>query len=869
MAEMTPMLRQYFEIKNEHKDYILFYRLGDFYEMFYDDAIIASEELDITLTKRNAGNGEKAPLCGVPYHSVDQYIAKLIDKRYKVAICEQVEDPSTAKGIVKREVVKLLTPGTISDPSMLNEDTNNYLMVIGVDKNFYAISYADVSTGLLKYRKYKIGDEESFFSAIYIIRPSEIVVKDNFILKERLENFIKATNFNIVITKEQRDTSSLDFQLESLKSFFKVNSLEGFGITNTDIACIDVLARLVDYLKLTQKTTLNHIRSIIYDASDKYMMIDAFTLKNLELIENMRSGDKKGSLLYVLDKTKTALGKRKLKSYIENPLLDKSEIELRLDRTEYLLKEFFVRTMLIDYLNEIYDIERLTTKLVLKTINPRDLIALKNSFKVFPDIAKLLKNTDEYRELFVKFNELIEITNLIENAINDDPPVSTRMGKFINSGYSKELDELRQVSENSEKILADLLETEREKTGIKSMKLGVNKVFGYYIEVTKTHKDKVPDYYIAKQTLVNADRYVVPELKILEEKILTAKEKINILEYNIYMDIVDMLLKQLDDMLFSANIIAEIDVYQSFASVSEKYSYVRPNITNDDSIKLVNSRHPVVESMLSYNEFVGNDASLNCEDSVISIITGPNMAGKSTYLRQVAIISLMMQIGCFVPCDSADISIVDRIFTRVGASDDLYRAKSTFMIEMLELANILNHATDKSLVILDEIGRGTSTFDGLSIAWALTEYIAMKIKCKTLFATHYHELTELENTLKGVVNYRITASEKNDDIVFLRKLVRGAASKSFGIAVAKLAGVPEDVIKRAKLVLKELEKNDIARPVISVNEEFLSNDNTLENDKTIEKYEELESYLLGISLENTSPINALMHLDKLIKILKD
>ncbi len=875
MSETTPMLRQYFEIKENYQDYILFYRLGDFYEMFYDDAIIASKVLDITLTKRNAGGGKKAPLCGVPYHSADQYMAKLIEKGYKVAVCEQVEDPATAKGIVKREVVRMLTPGTVSDPHMLNEGTNNFLMSIGEDQNNYVIAYADISTGLLKYRVFDVYDDENLLSAIYIIRPSEIIIKENFKMLDKLDSFIKASNFNITITKQLRNSNSVSFQLETIKSFFAISTLGGFGIDEESRASVDAIARLIEYLKVTQKTGLAHIKKIVFDSDDDFMHIDAFTMRNLELTENMSRGSVKGSLLNVLDRTKTALGKRKLKSYILSPLLNKAKINNRLDRTEFLLDELFIRSRLTQLLDEVYDIERITTKLVLKTINPRDIIALKNSFMVLPDIKQLFaENDNPFADLFANFNDLKDICNYLEIAVKDDPPISVRMGKFIKDGFSQDLDRLRSISDNSEALLDNLLEREREKTGIKNLKLGFNKVFGYYLEVTNAQKDNVPDEYIRKQTLRNCERYIHPELKKLEDEILSAKEKINMLEYQLYLQIVQRLNDNLDDILKSAEVIAELDVMQSFAATSDKYSYIRPTISEDNSIKLSGSRHPVVESMLGYNEFVPNDVYLDSDSSIVNIITGPNMAGKSTYLRQTAVIALMMQIGCFVPCDKAEISISDRIFTRVGASDDLYRAQSTFMVEMLELANILNHATDKSLVILDEIGRGTSTFDGLSLAWALTEHIATKIKAKTLFATHYHELTELENTLSSVVNYRITASEKDDDIVFLRKLVRGAASKSFGIEVAKLAGVPNDVLIRARVILKELEENDIAKPVTITGQSYNEVESSVSNQvdeelvRKSQMYEAVNSYLSDISLNNTSPINALVHLEKLKNMMK-
>ncbi len=872
MAEVTPMLRQYFDIKKDYEDYILFYRLGDFYEMFYDDAITASKVLDITLTKRNAGSGKTAPLAGVPYHSCEQYLKKLVDSGYKVAICEQVEDPKAAKGLVKREVVKLITPGTISDIDMLKEDANNYLMAISQDENNYVMCFGDLSTGMLKYRVYDLYEEQRLIDSVYILRPSEIIIREDLKILDKLRGFIKTADLNTTITTQVRKSISLSFGLESIKSFFGVATLEGFGIDETSRATIDAISRLIDYLKLTQKTALPHMNKIVFDSDKDYMVLDGFTMKNLELVESMRAKSKKGSLLYVLDKTMTAAGKRKLRSYIESPLLDKGKIEERLDRVEFLIDEIFIRSRLTELLDEVYDLERLVTKIVLKTINPRDIVALKNSFSVFPDIKKLFDDAgDTYQSLFFDFNDLSSLKDYLEAAIIDDPPFATRQGNFIKGGFSSELDELRMLTENSQGALESLLEEEREKTGIKNLKVGFNKVFGYYIEVTNANKSLAPDYYVRKQTLSNCERYIFSELKELEDKILSAKEKINILEYKLFMDIVDKLNDSVEEILKSAEVLAKVDVYQSFASVSDKYSYVRPVVTTGDVINLKDARHPVVESMLSYNEFVPNDSYLDNSSSVVNIITGPNMAGKSTYLRQVALISLMMQIGCFVPCSSAEICISDRIFTRVGASDDLYRAQSTFMVEMLELANILNHATSKSLVILDEIGRGTSTFDGLSLAWALVEYISSKLKCKTLFATHYHELTELENTLDTVVNYRITISEKGDDIVFLRKLVRGAANKSFGIEVAKLAGVPNEVLVRARKVLKELEKNDIARPV-RVSDEPINT--AVEEDEMVEyreksiRLDKLSDYVDTISLDNTSPISALLHLEQIVKMLR-
>lgn len=810
MAQLTPMMQQYMDTKGQYKDCILFYRLGDFYEMFFEDAITASRELEITLTGKNCGLEERAPMCGIPYHAVDGYLTKLVNRGYKVAICEQVEDPKQAKGIVKREVIRIVTPGTNLNTQTLDETRNNYLMSIIWGEDICGISTVDITTG--DYYVTEVDNKRKLLDEVYKYMPSEIICNSAFYISgidiEELR-----LRYNISVNSVDDWYYETEMCEKVLKEHFSVGSLDGLGLKDHTIG-VNAAGAVLQYLYETQKNSLTHLTHIAPYITSKYMLIDSSSRRNLELVETMREKQKRGSLLWVLDKTKTAMGARLLRNYVEQPLIDEKQINERLDAITEFNDNVITREEIREYLNSIYDLERLMGKISYKSANPRDLIAFLSSLTMLPHIKFLIENFESsiFKEVHNELDPLKDLHDLIENAIEMEPPIGIKEGGIIREGYNEEVDSLRHAKTDGKVWLANLETTEREKTGIKNLKIKFNRVFGYYLEVTNSYANLVPENWIRKQTLANAERYTTPELKELEDKILNAEDRLFALEYDLFSDVRDQIANEVLRIQKTAKAIAKIDAMASMAFVAERNNFVRPSMNTNGIIHIAEGRHPVVEQMITNDMFVANDTYLDNDSNRISIITGPNMAGKSTYMRQTALIVLMAQIGSFVPATSADIGIVDRIFTRVGASDDLASGQSTFMVEMTEVANILRNATKNSLLILDEIGRGTSTFDGLSIAWAVVEHISNKklLGAKTLFATHYHELTELEGKIEAVNNYCIAVKEQGDDIVFLRKIVKGGADKSYGIQVAKLAGVPESVLKRAKEIVEELSEKDIA-----------------------------------------------------------
>jgi DNA mismatch repair protein MutS len=811
MASVTPMMQQYLDIKEQYKDCILFFRLGDFYEMFFKDAEIASKELEITLTGKDCGLPERAPMCGVPYHAADSYISKLINKGYKVAICEQLEDPALAKGIVKRDVIRIVTPGTVIDSSMLDEKKNNYLVSVYKYKYYFSLAIVDITTGEFLATQInwgntigKLTDELAKFS------PSEIIVNSEFFQDETLLiNIRKRFNFYI----SAFDDSYFEYGFAASKIKDKFGDCE---ILNMEYnLSVNAVGALLEYLEQTQKVNLDHIQSLNAYKIEEFMILDASTRRNLELTETMREKSRRGTLLWVLDKTVTSMGGRLLRKWIEQPLINIADINERLDAVDELKQKFMLRMELRELLKRVYDIERLMGKIILGNVNCRDLVALKNSIGQVPHIKNILKDCTMPLnvKIFERMDTLEDVYELIDSSIIDDPPITIKEGGIIKPGYNPEVDRLRKATTEGKDWVVALESSEREKTGIKNLKVGFNKVFGYYIEVTKSNLSLVPDNYIRKQTLANCERYITQELKEMEDSILGAESKIVDLEYQIFLEIKGKIAQEVARIKSTAECIAEADALCSLAEVADSENYCRPVVDADEEIDIRDGRHPVVEKMLGQGSFVPNDTFLDMKDNRLAVITGPNMAGKSTYMRQTALIVLMAQIGSFVPAGSAKIGITDRIFTRVGASDDLAAGQSTFMVEMSEVSNILANATPRSLLILDEIGRGTSTFDGLSIAWAVIEYICdkNKIGCRTLFATHYHELTELEGKLTGIKNYCISVKEKGEDIIFLRKIIRGGADGSYGIQVARLAGLPQEIIDRAKEILNELEDSDISK----------------------------------------------------------
>ena len=869
------------ETKSQYQDCILFYRLGDFYEMFFDDALTASRELEITLTGKNCGQEERAPMCGVPYHAVESYLNKLVSKGYKVAICEQVEDPKTAKGIVKREVVRIVTPGTNLDTQALDESKNNYIMCIVYIADRYGVSVADITTG--DYFVTEIEDSARLMDEIYRFSPSEIICNEAFYMSGM---DLDGMRDRLGITIYSLDAWYFDDAVcrQKLLDHFKVSSFAGLGLADYDCGVISAGA-LLQYLLETQKNDLSNLTHITPYTSGKFMMLDSSTRRNLELCETLREKQKRGSLLWVLDKTKTAMGARTLRKYIEQPLIDKKEIEKRLDAVQELKNQAISREELREYLSPVYDLERLIMKITYGSANPRDLTAFRTSLEMLPPIRYILQDMqcDLLRSIMEELDPLEDLCTLITNAIREEPPIAMKEGNIIRDGYNEEVDKLRRAKSDGKDWLAKLENDEREKTGIKNLRIKYNKVFGYYLEVTNSYKDLVPEYYTRKQTLANAERYITPELKELEDMILGAEDKLYALEYELYTEVRETVAAEVERIQQTAKAVAALDVFASLALVAERNNYVRPKINEKGVIDIKEGRHPVVERMIPNDMFIANDTYLDDKKHRISIITGPNMAGKSTYMRQTALIALMAQVGSFVPAKSANIGISDRIFTRVGASDDLASGQSTFMVEMTEVANILRNATSKSLLILDEIARGTSTFDGLSIAWAVVEYISDSrlLGAKTLFATHYHELTELEGKIENVNNYCIAVKEKGDDIVFLRKIVKGGADKSYGIQVAKLAGVPDLVINRAKEIVEELSEGDITTRV----SEIATKDKVSRKKPKVKKYDEVDiaqmslfdtvkdddvlEELKSLDVGNMTPIDALNTIYRLQNKLKN
>ena len=862
MAEYSPMMQHYLDTKKDYKDSILFYRLGDFYEMFFDDAILASRELELTLTGKECGQEERAPMCGVPFHAAENYIARLISKGYKVAICEQMEDPKQAKGIVKREVIRVVTPGTVIESNLLDEKKNNYIMSVYKSGIYFGIAVCDVSTG--DFRATQIKETNNFSAALDEISrysPAEIVV--NNLMYDTTEEIAKIRErFQIYISKQEDNKFSNNVE-ELTSKYNVVDESENKIEINDKTLCICAINGLLTYILETQKTNLDHINKIILYNNTKYMCLDINARRNLELTEKLRDKSKKGTLLWVLDKTSTSMGGRRLRRWINDPLLDIEKINKRLNSVKELKDNPILRGDIADLLKKVYDIERLVGKISYGNANARDLISLKNSVKQLPELKKIMSNTEStlLKELYNELDILEDIYNIIDVAIVEEPPISVKEGGIIKKGYNEEIDKLKMATTDGKNWLIQLEANEREKTGIKGLK--VNKVFGYYIEVTKSNISLVPDRYIRKQTLTNGERYVTEELKKLENELLGAEEKVINLEYNAFCEIREIIEKQLLRIQRTADIVATLDVLNSFAIVAEDMNYCMPIVDNSGIIDIKGGRHPVIEKILPSGEFVDNDTYLDKEDNRFSIITGPNMAGKSTYMRQVALITLMAQCGSFVPATFARLGVVDKIFTRIGASDDLSMGQSTFMVEMMEVATILKEATQNSLVILDEIGRGTSTYDGLSIAWAVAEYMSDKEKCgaKTLFATHYHELIGLEQKIQGVKNYSIAVKEKGEDIIFLRKIVAGGTDESYGVHVAKLAGVPQTVTKRSNEILRTLERKSILG----------SKEQEKENKKVAEGQLDMYNYKLAeiaheidkIDLNSLTPIDALNTLVKI------
>ncbi|MCI8506375.1 MAG: DNA mismatch repair protein MutS [Lachnospiraceae bacterium] len=873
------MMQQYMETKKQYPGCILFYRLGDFYEMFFEDAKTVSRELELTLTGKECGLSERAPMCGVPYHALDTYLSRLVQKGYKVAIAEQMEDPRQAKGLVKREVIRIVTPGTLLDSQALDETKNNYLMCIVYMARSFGVAVTDITTG--EFLVTELSSIRALLDEIYKHTPSEIICNEAFYMSGVDLEALKG-RVNFLATALDNHYFDEELCTDTLKKHFHVERLEGLGLEDYKIGRMASGAALL-YLLETQKNSLSHITKLTPYRSGKYMLIDTSTRRNLELLETLREKQKRGSLLWVLDKTRTAMGARLLRSFIEQPLIDPEEIIRRLDAVEELGSAYITREELVEYLNPIYDLERLIGRISYQTANARDLIAFKNSLQMLPHIHQLLKELHAplSKELEGELDPLEDLSKLIEDSIVDDPPLVIREGGLIKEGFHAEADKLKKAKTEGKAWLAELEAREREQTGIKNLRIKYNKVFGYYLEVTNSFLSMVPDHYVRKQTLTGSERFTTDELKRLEEIILGAEDKLFILEYDLFCQIRNQIASQVERIQKTARCIAWVDVLTSLSVTATKNNYVRPRINEKGVIDIREGRHPVVEQMMRDDLFIANDTYLDTGDNRLSVITGPNMAGKSTYMRQTALICLMAQMGSFVPAKSANIGISDRIFTRVGASDDLASGQSTFMVEMTEVANILRNATKNSLLILDEIGRGTSTFDGLSIAWAVIEYISNPkiLGSRTLFATHYHELTELEGSLKGVNNYCIAVKEMGDDIVFLRKIVKGGADKSYGIQVARLAGVPESVLVRAKELAAELADADIsvrsrelvgaAKPVKphvprldEVDLKQMSLFDTMKDDDVLKELEDME-------LSSMTPIDALNTLYRLQNSLKN
>ncbi|MBQ9631295.1 MAG: DNA mismatch repair protein MutS [Lachnospiraceae bacterium] len=876
------MMKRYLETKEQYKDCILFYRLGDFYEMFFEDAKIVSKELDIVLTGKNCGLKERAPMCGVPFHAVDSYLGRLVKAGYKVAICEQLEDPKTTKGIVKRDVVRIVTPGTNIDAAVLSEDRNNYLCAAMAAGGIFALAFADVSTG-----DFYATQVDGFGSALDEIKkfsPSEILANpglDAALAPEDRDHFQKLCEAEgmVVTVMDEADLDMAQMQRQLLAQY-QVADLAALGLEGQSpivLAC----GAAIRYLHETQRQELSHMRPVTVYSDASYMLLDLATRRNLELSETMRDKGKRGSLFWVLDKTKTAMGARLLRSSIEQPLVDVEKIRRRADVVEELYEDTMLREELREQLDAVYDLERLLTRISFRTANPRDLLAFKQSLGALPGIQKAISQaaSDGLKKACSRIDPLRDLYMLIEESIQEDPPVSVHDGGIIREGFMEEVDTLRAAQTDGKKWLADLEARERDKTGIKNLKIKFNKVFGYYLEVTKSFLDKVPDYFIRKQTLTNAERFFTPELKELENTIVGAQDRLEHLEYDLYQNILSSIVEQIPRIQEQARLLAWLDMLTSLAAVAKKNHYVRPEVVAEDEIDIKKGRHPVIEQMINDGQFVPNDTHLDAKDTRFSIITGPNMAGKSTYMRQTALIVLMAQMGSFVPADSARIGVVDRIFTRVGASDDLASGQSTFMVEMNEVANILLHATKHSLLILDEIGRGTSTFDGLAIAWAVVERISdpKVLGAKTLFATHYHELTELEGKIDGVRNFCIAVREQGDEILFLRKIIPGGADRSYGIQVARLAGVPEEVTRRATEIVEDLVANDVSGVIKEAasgeqreeNRQLSLFDRVLPADERQKAKDDIYNELLVMDPNTLTPIEALTKLFELVKKAKE
>ena len=859
---MTPMMQQYFEIKNQYEGYLLFYRLGDFYEMFFDDALTASRELELTLTGRDCGEPERAPMCGVPFHSAEGYIAKLIDKGYKVAICEQVEDPATAKGLVKRDVVRIITPGTVIEPQMLTEGSNNFLCSLCIAENGVGICFADISTGQIYATDFsgknciaEIRNELATYS------PSEILLNIPLKNQPMLEEYIRYHLGSMIEDTQPHFFEPITAAKKAEEQFEGI--LKDEDRSRKEL--ISALGALIAYISVTQKSDISYIKDLNIYENGKYMQIDYSTRRNLELTETMRSKEKKGSLLWVLDKTKSAAGARMLKFWIEHPLLNVAEILKRQNAVTELFENYMIREDISDLMESVLDLERLIARVVYGSANARDLRAICSTLSVVPKIKEILAECSgaELVSLTKQLDGLEDLTSLIDRAIKADPPFSVREGGMIADGYNKDVDELRKILDGGEDWLKEIAEREREATGIKTLRIGNNRVFGYYIEVSKSFMDQVPPHYIRKQTLANGERYITEELKKIETTVLGAGDRLSALEYDLFSEIRNTVAAASARIQATASMLAKLDVYCSLASVAAKNNFTCPMINDRKMIDIRDGRHPVVELFVKDSYFVPNDTHLDMQNSRVMIITGPNMAGKSTYMRQVALISIMMQIGSFVPAASADLCVVDRVFTRVGASDDLASGQSTFMLEMTEVATILRNATKNSLIIYDEVGRGTSTFDGMSIARAIVEYTqSKKVGAKTLFATHYHELTALADELDGVVNYNIAARKRGDNIVFLRKIVPGGTDDSYGIEVAKLAGIPNEVISRAKVILAETEARARAMndKEIEIDDIEITLDDCI-NDSVIDD-------IRAADLNNMSPFEAMALLNELQKKLK-
>ncbi len=874
MAE-TPLMKQYKEIKSQYRDSILFFRLGDFYEMFFEDAVKASKELGLTLTSRNKEKGQEVPLAGVPYHTANPYIAKLISRGYKVAICEQTEDPKEAKGIVKREVIKIITPGTVMDIETLDSKSNNYLMSIRVVENAIGIAYIDITTGEFKVSEVE-GDTEylKLFNELNKIEPKEILVNPSFYesMKDRIDDFIQRNESTVTLVQKVRESEKM------LMEYFGVVSLESYGINNKK-ALIEAAAMALDYAVTMQVEGDLTVEKIEFLNISNFAEINSITRKNLELTKNQREKTVYGSLLWVMDKCRTSMGTRLLKRFINSPLLDVDEISERQENVQYFIDNVLVREDMKEKMENIYDLERLIGKIIFGNENGKDLISLKNTVKSSIELMHILKGTDFFRGIEPQI--LLDIYRHIEESIRDDAPFSVREGRMIKSGYNEELDKIRNIMNSGKDFLLEIEKREKEATGIKNMKIKYNKVFGYFIEITKSNLDSVPGHYIRKQTLSNAERFITPELKEYEDTIINSRAKIEEMEYHLFKEISQKIKENKVILTKLAEKLAYLDVMVSFATVAVENDYVKPEINNDFSMKIVEGRHPVVEKLIGRTDFVSNNTELSDKERFI-VLTGPNMAGKSTYMKQIALISIMAQMGSFVPAKEARLSIIDKYLTRIGASDDILTGQSTFMIEMSETSNILNNATERSLIILDEVGRGTSTFDGVSIATAISKYIYEKVKAKTIFATHYHELTDLENKFENLVNYRIEVDEKAGKVIFLRNIVKGGADKSYGIEVAKLAGLPKEILRESRKILHKLEQRkelidktinvqqlSLFGQISEIEEEYEDIDcESIKNMKN-EKIDEIIYDIENKDVNNMTPMEALAFLSEIKSKLEE